>query len=97
MYETTVIFRKYRDGSVIALFPAIPADPEGHCSSYIHVGQHGAADPSHVIANTRPARPDEYADLQDELIAIGYVVRPVRRLTRAMCDERMATLARWLG
>jgi hypothetical protein len=94
---TPTIFRRYPDGEVVALFPTIPADPQGHCLSYLHVGQHGAADPSHVIDHTRPARPDEYADLMDELIRIGYVVRPIRRLTRRMVEERRATLARWLG
>lgn len=94
---TPTIFRRYPDGEIVALFPTIPADPDGHCSSYVHVGQHGAADPGHVIARTRPARPDEYANLLDELTGLGYDVHPVRRLTRRMADERRATLASWLA
>lgn len=94
---TPTIFRRYRDGDIIALFPTIPADPQGHCLSYVHVGQHGAADPGHVIAHTRPARPDEYADLLHELAGIGYEVRPILRRTRRMVEERRDTLKRWLG
>ena len=94
--QTPTIFRKYRDGEIIALFPTIPADLDGNCSSYVHVGQHGAADPGHVIARTRPATSDEYADLLAELTDIGYIVRPIRRVTRLMDEERRATLQRML-
>lgn len=94
---TPTIFRRYRDGEVVALFPTIPADDRGHCSSYIHLGQHGAANPAHVIAHTRPALPDEYAELLTELTGIGYEVRPVQRMTRRMIEERHLTLTRWLA
>src|SRR5271166_4262879 len=61
---TPVIFRKYpnsRGGEVVALFPEEPASEDGRtCSCYVHVGQHGEADPSHVVATTRPATPEEY-------------------------------------
>ena len=89
------IFRMYPGGDVIALFPAIPADLQGNCLSYQHVGQHGAADPGHVTSHTRPATPDEYRDPMAELTGIGYMVRPVRRVTRRMAENRRATLARW--
>lgn len=95
-FPTATIFRRQRDGDIIALFPTIPADPQGHCLSYQRVGQHGAADPGHVMAHTRPAAPDEYASLMSELAGIGYVVRPVRRVTRRMHEQRRATLARML-
>ena len=85
---TPTVFRMFPDGDIIALFPTIPADLNGHCLSYQHVGQHGAADYGHVIANSRPARPAECADLVGELIGIGYAVRPVRRASRRMHEER---------
>ena len=93
---TPVIFRRYPDGDIIAFLPTIPADPQGNCLAYQHIGQHGAADPAHVIAHTRPATPDEYRDLMAELTGIGYVVRPVTRVTRRMGDEREAMLRRAL-
>lgn len=72
MSETPLIFRKYPDGDVIALFPTLPGGRFGECMSYVHVGQHGAGDYGHVIRTTRPARPDEYRDLQAELMRVGY-------------------------
>ena len=42
---TKVVFRRYPDGQVIALFPDIPwSGRRGEITSYMHVGQHGAAD-----------------------------------------------------
>jgi hypothetical protein len=91
---TPTIFRRYRDGDIIALFPTIPADLQGNCLSYQHVGQHGAASPAHVIARTRPATPEEYAALRVELESIGYTLRVVRRTTRQMAEERLAEARR---
>jgi hypothetical protein len=70
--KTIVVFRKWRnDGSIIALFPQI-----GHhdyaCESYMHIGQHGAADYHGVVAVTDSATPDEFRDLYNELTRIGY-------------------------
>ncbi|KAB4220615.1 hypothetical protein GAP53_05225 [Bacteroides uniformis] len=72
--ETTrVVFRKYPDGQVIALFPDILwGRRRGEVTSYMHLGQHGAADYSHVIAATKPVTENEYRDLQDELKLAGY-------------------------
>ena len=78
--RTPCIFRVWRGkggGDVIALFPDVAAsisDPR-LCQSYMHIGQHCAADYSHVIRVTRPATPAEYAPLRRELEgAIGYVL-----------------------
>jgi len=78
--QAVVVFRKYRDdGTIIALFPEIAADLDGHCQSYAHVGQHGAADYYGVINNTRLATPKEYKALARELTNIGYELRPIKR------------------
>lgn len=76
-----VVFRKWRDtGTIIALFPELPADNQGwYCDSYEHVGQHGGADFHGVVQHSTPARPDEYADLAVELTRIGYSLRPIKR------------------
>ena len=69
---TKVIFRKFRDGEIIALFPQEPADCIGWlCMSYMHTGQHAAATP-YLMYDTKPAMPWEYADLYNELKSIGY-------------------------
>jgi hypothetical protein len=71
---TPVIFRKWpkaEGGGIIALFPLEPAASEYDCSSYEHVGQHGAATLD-IIHRTRPATPAEYADLKQELESAPY-------------------------
>lgn len=75
--KTVVIFRKWidnLDGDILALFPLLRANEltGGDCQSYEHIGQHGASDYSHCIRRTRPATPEEYADLAAELRGIGY-------------------------
>ena len=94
--QTDTVFRMFPEGDVVALFPAIAADLDGRCSSYMHIGQHGAADYQHVIGRTRPARPDEYRELLVELGGIGYAMRTVRRASSRMHDERQAGLRAWL-
>ena len=84
----TVIFRKWRGDChpgerIFALFPFIPADVNGFlCTSYAHVGQHGGANYNHCIAKSRPAKPEEYADLLNELYQIGYNPQIRRRAPR---------------
>ena len=71
--QTTVIFRKFRQGDIIALFPMINADDKpGHFLSYQHIGQHGAASAALLQAYTIPARDQEYRELKAELENIGY-------------------------
>lgn len=84
-----VIFRKFHDGSVIALFPSIPADNcAEHCQSYQHIGQHGAASVD-LSYCTVPARPAEYAALAAELRSIGYVLTIRTRITHIEHAERL--------
>lgn len=67
------IFRVYPNGEVIALFPQIAAGYGGYlCESYMHVGQHGAADTNIVVKQTRPAFVGKYWVLLKELEQIGY-------------------------
>ena len=85
---TKVIFRKFRKfgGEIIALFPEEPGSKVYLCMSYQHFGQHGDADYIHCVANSRPARPEEYAALKAELQSIGYTLEVCRRRTRQMAD-----------
>ena len=72
-----VVFRKFADGSVIALFPEEP-----WCrltiTSYMHVGQHGGACPS-IVSITRPTTSEEYGPLFKELENMGYENLKVRK------------------
>ena len=68
-----VIFRVYPDGEIIALFPQIAAGYGGYsCQSYMHVGQHGAADLYWVVKQTKLATQEEYQALLKELEQKGY-------------------------
>ena len=69
---TKVAFRKYADGQIIALFPDIPWSEDGSVTSYMHVGQHGAAYYKQVIDSTTPASEEDYSALLAELETIGY-------------------------
>ena len=73
-----VIFRKFKDGDIIAWLPDTPANP-GKCDSYMHIGQHGEGE---YPAATVPASPKEYRLLAEELRRRGYVLRVVKRLNR---------------
>ena len=91
MSETAVVFRKYGDGQIIALFPSLPGGRFSECQSYLHVGQHGSADYGHVIRTTGPTAPSEYADLKAELVQVGYddlrvYRREVPRMHRGRLD-----------
>lgn len=70
---TKVIFRKFKEGDVIALFPQFLGDNNYNstCLSYQHLGQHGTADIG-IVSDTDLCTPDEYHDLLEELIYIGY-------------------------
>lgn len=65
--ETKVVFRKYKDGDIIALFPEQTNRNNYMIGSYMHVGQHSDADYNGVISQTVPAKESEYADLLSEL------------------------------
>lgn len=96
---TDVIFRVFlgKDGGdVIAIFPGEPGTYSAHtCESYQHVGQHGACNPYALMAQgTRPATPEEYAPLLQELQAIGYTLRIVKRHTQKHRAARVHLLAR---
>ena len=88
--NTKVIFRKFPGGDVIALFPEIAGSMNpGTMQSYMHVGQHGAAD---CVDLTKPATPAEYADLKKELEGLGHVLVVAKRCTRKDFDKRVEEL-----
>jgi hypothetical protein len=78
--ETRVLFR-VSDGEVVAVFPDIWSGVLVAC--YAHVGQHGACSREWYYS-TRPAKPEEYADLMAELegAPYGYRLKVLRRWSR---------------
>ena len=93
MTTDIVIFRRFKNGHVIALFPYVAAVAMNPwpCQSYMHAGQHGAADPR-LVYDTRPATPRDYAELKRELHQIGYRLTVRRRFPRNAHDRRRAEL-----
>ena len=87
--ETTrVVFRRYSDGQIIALFPDVPWSGRwGEVASYMHIGQHGAADYSHVVTTTKPASEKEYTGLLNELRRVGYNHIKVIKLAKLRKDD----------
>jgi ribosome-interacting GTPase 1 len=48
--------------------------------SYMHIGQHGSADPN-IVEFTTPSTEEEYKDLKKELEGIGYNLVVRRKFT----------------
>jgi hypothetical protein len=81
---TKTIFRKFNDGSIIAMFPEEPGTSVAStCSSYMHVGQHCPCVPDAVIEDTTIATPAEYGSLKEELERIGYKIEVIKRLQQS--------------
>lgn len=66
-----VVFRKFKDGQIIALFPELPCDDRGNITSYMHIGQHSACSPL-IVNETKLATPQDYQGLYNELTSLGY-------------------------
>lgn len=74
-----VIFRMFQ-GEVIALFPDLPGDTNpAHCTCFVHIGQHSAANITHVINHSRPCTYDERRPLLNELTSAPYNYKLVER------------------
>ena len=68
---TLTYFKVLPEGDVLALFPYEKWDDNGNIASYQHVGQHGGASPA-LLHELPPATPEQYKDLYNELLSIGY-------------------------
>lgn len=82
-----VVFRRYTNGQILALMPYEISNFSFMCSSYQHIGQHSAADYSHCISSTKPAKSEEYAILKRELENVGYVVQVLHRINADMLQQ----------
>lgn len=79
---TKVIFKRFPEWDVIALFPTFPGDcnPYRTCMSYMHTRKHAAA--TMDLFTLPAAQPAEYAPLMTELESLGYTLRIAHRATR---------------
>ena len=72
--KTKVLFLLHGDilgEELLAVFPDIEADYSGNKLCYAHIGQHGGCCDEY-IKDSPEATPEEYEDLKEELISIGY-------------------------
>lgn len=87
-----VIFRQWKIGcEIIALFPEIACDNLGYnCQSYMKLGQHGAASPMSILADTKPAILEDGAckNLIKELEGLGYDLKIIKRFRYSHLQER---------
>ena len=73
-YTVNVVFRVYKTSSeVFALI--LTGMKNNCCDSYQHVGQHSLANYRYCISISRPAEPEQYAELKAELERIGDAIR----------------------
>lgn len=81
-----VVFRKFKsDGEIIALFPQTLYSR--YVTSYMHIGQHGDADYHWCIRISKPATPEEYKPLLNELKSIGYDNLRIVKKSKLSCEE----------
>ena len=75
-HTTEVQFRLFR-GEVTAVFPYIVESPH-NVMCYVHLGQHSVCN-WNFNAVSKPATPEQYADLYKELESIGYKLKVIKR------------------
>lgn len=99
--ETPVLFRVHRSpkkygDDVTAVFPCEPGTCDGNTMScYAHIGQHGQCSLAWYY-DTRPATPEQYADLQRELEAApyGYRLKVYQRINSKLREQFNAEVRR---
>jgi hypothetical protein len=77
--KTDVIFRKFKEGDIIALFPYEIESSRGNILSYMHNGQHSEAMYLHCVSISKLATETEYNDLKNELESIGYNLNIIKK------------------
>lgn len=80
--KINVVFRKFENGEVIAIFPTnfpVSQNSTNEVLSYMHMGQHAMAS-ERLVNELEKASETEYKPLLDELHAIGYNVSEINVL-----------------
>lgn len=76
MNPVKVVFRKFQNDEVIALFPEL-LETENSCLSYMHAGQHGEACTALIYELEVPTK-EEYTPLYKELTEdVGYLLNVI--------------------
>lgn len=89
--------RDPEDPDLFAYFPEENHDREGKFkTAYSHIGQHSSASPDYA-AESRPATPEEYADLKAELEGIGYNLEVMNELQESTSAGSAGGAAGYVG
>lgn len=78
-----VVFRKFNNEEIIALFPQIKFGcPRYEIMSYMHIGQHEEVNHHAVVQQTKLATENEYQSLLKEIQSIyhEYDIRVMKKL-----------------
>lgn len=76
-----VVFRKFNNGEIIAIFPELTH--RGYrVTTYMHIGHHSEDDHHAIVQQTKLASENEYQDLLKELekIYFEYDLRVMKKL-----------------
>ena len=79
--QQKVVFRVFKDGNIIALFPddSYKYGSMYYTVCYQHSGQHASCDYKAVISITRPATEEQYRNLAKELTGMEYNLKVQQR------------------
>ena len=83
VFKTKVVFKMVPEApgcsrACIAFLLDVPTSAGIHIMTYMHVGQHSEAYTGFYY-ELKPATPDEYADLKEELESTGYELEILKK------------------
>ena len=81
--KTKVIFRKYCNGQIIALFPEL--GDEEYCDCYSHIGQHSNTEYHYTMSITQSSTGGA---LKSELEQMGYDLIVCQKMSHKMYHRR---------
>jgi hypothetical protein len=84
-----VMFRKEKDGEIIAIFPHTLENTKGDVLGYSRNGQHTQVDYQYVLASTTPIKEGEEEELKEELTSIGYELTVIKKRSISLYREAL--------
>ena len=92
-----IIFRVDKNNNVFAIFPTIPGTSDASTSTiYDQSGGHTSGDVFMCIRTSRPASLEQYQQMYEHLLSIGYKIRIVKRCSNKMHLSRLRLVEEYL-
>lgn len=93
-----VIFRRKRNGEIIAVFPEIPVDITGElCEGFSSLDKKVTVDYKQLRYHSKLATKDEYKELYETLSCLGYNLGVVNKFSSNYKKIRLVRVQRELG